>query len=55
MLFRLLSGLLFGMTARDPPVYAVSIAALVGSGLLACSIPAWQAAHSDPATVLREE
>lgn len=52
---RFLSGLLFGVTASDPAVYAVTIAVLVGSGAVACWMPARRAARTDPATVLREE
>jgi putative ABC transport system permease protein len=51
----LLKDLLFGVTAGDPKVYAVTIAVLVGAGMLACWMPARKAAHGDPATVLREE
>ncbi|HUE05184.1 MAG TPA: ABC transporter permease [Bryobacteraceae bacterium] len=52
---RFLSGLLFGVTAGNPAVYAVTIAVLTGAGALACWIPAARAAHADPAMVLREE
>ena len=51
----LLKDLLFGVTAGDPKVYAVTIAVLVAAGMLACWIPARKAAHGDPARVLREE
>jgi len=51
----LLKDLLFGVTAGDPKVYAVTIAVLVAAGMLACWLPARKAAHGDPATVLREE
>jgi ABC-type antimicrobial peptide transport system permease subunit len=51
----LLKDLLFGVTAGDPKVYGVTIAVLVGAGMLACWIPAHKAANGDPATVLREE
>src|ERR1017187_7471249 len=52
---RFLSGLLYGVTASDPAVYVVTIAVLVGAGIVACWIPARRAAHADPAAVLREE
>ncbi|HXH07528.1 MAG TPA: ABC transporter permease [Vicinamibacterales bacterium] len=52
---RLLRGLLFGVTAGDPSVYA-AVALLLGVlALAACYAPARRAARVQPADVLRQE
>jgi predicted permease len=52
---RLLSSLLFGITARDPLTLASAAALLVVTTLLASYLPAHRAASVDPVTVLRTE
>jgi putative ABC transport system permease protein len=50
-----LISLLFGVSRLDPVTYLGVIALLVGISLIACGVPAWRAAHVDPATTLRAE
>jgi putative ABC transport system permease protein len=50
---RLLEGLLFGVTARDPLTYLVVVGVLVLVALVACWIPARRASTVDPVQALR--
>ena len=52
---RILSGLLFGISATDPVTIIQASLLLAGTALLACLIPARQATRSDPLTALRME
>ncbi|HEY6320906.1 MAG TPA: ABC transporter permease [Thermoanaerobaculia bacterium] len=52
---RLLSGLLVGVTARDPISFLVTPALLAAIAVLAGSIPAHRASRLDPLAALREE
>ena len=54
-LTRLMSGLLFGVTARDPLTFAGGAAALLVVSALACYIPARRATRVEPNTALRAD
>jgi hypothetical protein len=51
---RLLRGLLYGVSATDPPTYALCAAVLALTALLAAALPARRASRIDPASCLRE-
>ncbi|MBZ5523384.1 MAG: ABC transporter permease [Acidobacteriia bacterium] len=51
----LIASLLFGISATEPWIYISSTLALVIIAMLASVAPAWRAAQSNPAMVLREE
>jgi predicted permease len=52
---RLLDGMLFGLTGRDPATY-VGVAMILGGVILAAAaVPAWRAARVDPVVALRQE
>ncbi|MEP7270431.1 MAG: ABC transporter permease [Acidobacteriota bacterium] len=54
-LTRLLTGLLFGVTATDPTTFTVITTLIVAVSVLACLIPAWRATQVDPMVALRHE
>ena len=52
---RLLASQLYGVSARDPMVFATVAAVLMGIAVCACLAPARRAARIDPVTALRSE
>jgi ABC-type antimicrobial peptide transport system permease subunit len=52
---RLLAGVLYGVSPRDPVTYATAILLMSLVALLACWSPAARAIRIDPARTLREE
>jgi putative ABC transport system permease protein len=52
---RAAESLLFEVGATDPATFAVMAALLLAVLVLACSLPAWRAARTDPLVVLRGE
>jgi putative ABC transport system permease protein len=55
VLTRLMSSLLFGVTATDAPTFAVVSILLAAVALLACYLPALRATRIEPVTALRYE
>ncbi len=54
-LTRLMSSLLFGISARDAATFSTVPLILAAIALIATYIPAWRATQTDPMMVLREE
>jgi ABC-type antimicrobial peptide transport system permease subunit len=54
LLGRLIRSLLFGISADDPLTLAAAVLAIVTIALLACLVPAWAAARTDPVRALRD-
>jgi predicted permease len=53
VLTRWLGNLLYDVSPRDPLVYGLALIVMTASALAACLLPAWRAARTDPARVLR--
>lgn len=51
---RLLGGLLYHVSPRDPLVFTSALTVMAVTALAACVLPAWRAARTDPARVLRD-
>jgi macrolide transport system ATP-binding/permease protein len=51
---RLIVGLLYRVSPRDPLAFAVASVSLVIASLAACLLPAWRAARTDPVRALRD-
>src|SRR5262249_46253805 len=52
---RLIESLLYGVSPRDPGVFAATTLTLLGIALLACWLPARRAARLSPLEALRSE
>jgi putative ABC transport system permease protein len=53
-LTRLLGKLLYNVSPHDPWVFGSALAVMIISAVSACLLPAWRAARTDPARVLRD-
>jgi predicted permease len=53
-LTRLLGNLLYSVSPRDPLAFASALVVMTVAALAACFLPAWRAARTDPARVLRD-
>jgi macrolide transport system ATP-binding/permease protein len=52
-LTRLLGGLLYQVSPRDPAAFAAAFAVMAVASLVACLVPAWRATRTDPLIALR--
>ena len=53
-LTRLLGQLLYNVSPRDPVVFGSALVVMAITAISACLLPAWRAARTDPARVLRD-
>ena len=54
LMTRLLGNLLYQVNPRDPLAFGSAIVAIATTAVVACILPAWRAARTDPARTLRE-
>jgi len=52
---RVLTTLIFGMTARDAATFTIVSLIVIGVGLIASAVPAYRATRIDPLQALRTE
>jgi ABC-type lipoprotein release transport system permease subunit len=52
---RFLAGILYGVSPYDPWTFVAAPALVLLAALIACSSPAWRAAHIEPVEALRSE
>jgi ABC-type antimicrobial peptide transport system permease subunit len=52
---RMIEHALSRVTAADPMIFILPVAALLAVSVLACAAPAWRASRLDPAITLRQE
>lgn len=52
---RLLGDLIYNVSPRDPVVFLAALVLMAMSAAVACVLPAWRAARTDPVTALRAE
>jgi ABC-type lipoprotein release transport system permease subunit len=55
ILVRFLAGILYGVSPYDPWTFVAAPALVLLAALIACSAPAWRAAHIEPVEALRSE
>ena len=54
LIVRFINSLLYGVSGNDPVTLGLTILVLTLTGGLACLLPAWRAARTNPITALRE-
>ena len=54
LLTRLLGNMLYQVSPRDPLAFGSALAVITITAIVACMLPAWRAASTDPARVLRD-
>jgi putative ABC transport system permease protein len=54
LLTRLLGNLLYEVSPRDPLAFGSAFAVMMMVSLVACFLPAWRAARTDPARALQD-